>query len=187
MALLNRYQLDVIGLVGGPGLMTFTIDPAIVEGTDQGFVDAVQDFIQVFDLFTTTAITYKGFDYVEGFDSVTGTVTGQSPVVPFSEAGDDSAAALPPVTQALVTWSTGVWVNGRQLKGRTFIPGLCEDSNEPGGVLQTGVLSTIQTAANALVAAAGLVVWSRTHGVYEPVSVAQVSSKWAYLSGRRDG
>lgn len=187
MALLNRYQLDVLGLVGGPGLMTYTIDPAITENSAQDFVDAVKAFIGVFDLFTTTAITYSGFAYVEGFDSVTGTVSGQEPVVPFTEAGDDSTAALPPVTQALVTWSTGVWLNGRQLKGRTFIPGLCEDSNEPGGVLQTGVGSTIQTGANALVSAAGLVVWSRTHGTFEPVATAQVSSKWAYLSGRRDG
>lgn len=186
MALLNRYQLDIGGLAGGPGLMTFTIDPAILEFSAQDFVDSVSDFIDAIDLYLGTSVSFTGFPYVEAFNSVDGQVTGQEAVSPFTQSGDDSTAILPPVTQALVKWSTGVWVAGRQLVGHTFIPGLCEDSNEPGGVLQTGVATAITTAANNLNTAAGLVVWSRTHGTYQPVSRGDCATKWAYLSGRRD-
>jgi hypothetical protein len=167
--------------------MTFHVDPSINEGSAQDFADATEDFLNAIDIYLNTSISFRGFDYVESFDSVSGDVSGQEAVTPFTVAGDNSATVLPPVTQALIKWSTGVWVNGRQLVGKTYVPGLCEDSNEPGGVLQTGVATAFYTAANAFATAAGLVVWSRTHGVRHPVSVATVSTKWAYLSGRRDG
>lgn len=166
--------------------MTFHFDPAVGSPTVTDVRTGVAAFIGSFDVYTTTAITYTTFPYVEVFDSVTGLTSAQIPISPVGESGDDSATALPPTTQALIKWSTGVWVNGRQLVGKTFLPGFCEDSNETGGVLQTAIATVVTNGANALISALPLVVWSKTHSTFEPAATGTCATKWAYLSGRRD-
>lgn len=64
-------------------------------------------------------------------------------------------------TGAYVKWGTAAIVNGRRLKGRTFICPINGGSYDSGGTLATVTQSAIQTAAQAVAAAGKMVVWHR--------------------------
>ena len=188
MADVWRYRVELAGLAGGPGLMTFHFGPTIGTGEAQDCVDGVQTFLQAIDVFVSNAITFTGANEMEVIDMVTDQQTGTVAVTGFTEAGDDSATALPPATQMLVRWTTDAFLSGRRVQGKTFVPGLCEDSNETAGTPQAAVVSAVQAAARTLADAnLGLVVYSRTNHQSAVVADASVWNKWAILSGRRDG
>ena len=94
------------------------------------------------------------------------------------------------MTQGLVHWLTGDFVNGRQLRGKTFIPGLCEDDNTTAGLMSSTCQGVIATAADALLTASGtngpLMIYSPTNHVAEAVQANTVGTKWAVLRSRRD-
>ena len=96
---------------------------------------------------------------------------------------------LPPATQALLQLHTGVFVAGREVRGRCFIPGLTEADNSTG-VPGATLISDIQDAASDLQGASGAngawVVWSKRNAVWEPVSDMICWNKYAVLRSRRD-
>ena len=188
MADVWRYRVELAGLAGGPGLMTYHFGPTIGTSDPQDCVDAVRGFIGAIDVFTSTAITFNGGNEMEVIDMATDQQTGSLAVTPWSEAGDDSATALPPATQMLVRWTTDVFSGGRRVQGKTFLPGFCEDSNETAGTPQSAVVAAVTAGAVALAdAGVGLVVYSRVNHLAAAVESANVWTKWAILAGRRDG
>jgi hypothetical protein len=188
MAEVWRYRVELAGLAGGPGLMTFHFGPTIGTSDPQDCVDAVAAFIAAIDVFVTTAITFNGGNEMEVIEMTTDQQTGTVAVTGFTQAGDDSATALPPATQLLVRWTTDAFLSGRRVQGKTFLPGFCEDSNETAGTPQAAVVSAVEAAARTLAdAGVGLVVYSRTNGQSAAVEDASVWTKWAILAGRRDG
>lgn len=188
MAAVWRYRVELAGLAGGPGLMTFHFGPTIGTADPQDCVDAVAAFIAAIDVFVSTAITFNGGNEMEVIEMTTDQQTGSLAVTGFTQAGDDSATALPPATQMLVRWTTDAFLSGRRVQGKTFLPGFCEDSNETAGTPQGAVVTAVQAAAQTLAdAGVGLVVYSRTNGQAAAVEGASVWTKWAILSGRRDG
>jgi len=68
-------------------------------------------------------------------------------------------------TGTYVTWSTGTVVHGRRLKGRTFLAPLFGSAFQSDGTIVDAYVTTIQTAADALVAGGDLMVWHRPHGI----------------------
>jgi len=60
-----------------------------------------------------------------------------------------------------VQWSTGTIVNGRRLRGSTFLVPFLSSSYQSDGTIATAVITATNTAAAALVAGAGLSVWHR--------------------------
>ena len=117
-------------------------------------------------------------------------VTGALPAaVSFTGAGD----YLPLQTQAVMRFATSSFVNGRRLQGRSYVPGLNEGANSPGGNIQAAVLTTLGTAAGLLgttvVTAMNQRVWHRAGpggpGVSDIVTSRSVSPSWATLRSRR--
>jgi len=125
----------------------------------------------------------------EFVDEVTGQITGIETVPGGTGIGDATGDALSPASQGLVRWRTGVFVAGKEIRGRTFIPGPTEDVNQLGHP-SAGYLPLVNTAAADLITAAsgggGLVVWSRTHGQAAAVATGSVWNQWAVLRSRRD-
>lgn len=91
-----------------------------------------------------------------------------------------------------VGWNTGGIVNGRRLRGRTFIVPIPGNSYDPDGTLTAATLGVWQTWANAVQASGALGIWHRptTAGGSDGTSYAVLSSrirdKVAFLSSRRD-
>lgn len=124
---------------------------------------------------------------VETIDVATGQVIGSTAVSPYTSVGSNGADPLPWQTQGLITLATGTYVAGRQVQGHIFLPGVCENDNTAGIPV-----SSYLTAWNGYIAAAvsdvlsELVVYSRTHHNYYPVTAGHTSPKWAVLRSRRD-
>jgi hypothetical protein len=92
-------------------------------------------------------------------------------------------------TQGLIRWRTGVFIAGRELRGRTFIPGATE-SRSANGRPDSTYITTAETAAQDLLdnaaLGAALVVYSVTHRQVELVQSRSVWGQWAVLRSRRD-
>lgn len=120
-------------------------------------------------------------------DEADGQITGAVAVTPETTAYADGNDPLPGLTQGLLQLRTGVYVAGRELRGRLFIPGPTENENTAGRP-KASYLSAVNTAAtNELINAldAAPVVWSRAHGAFWPVVAATCWTEWAVLRSRR--
>lgn len=106
-------------------------------------------------------------------------------------AGSASASAAAGVG-ACVSWQTGGIVNGRRLRGRTFIVPLARDVFDGTGKVFSGSLTSLEAFATALQASGPLAVWHRptsktaTDGNSYGVISHRISPKVAFLSSRRD-
>lgn len=117
-----------------------------------------------------------------------GEQTGAFTVSAANGAGSLSAVYAPPTTQALVRWHTGTFVNGREVRGRTFIPGMVV-ANVAGGGGPVGTLtSAVNTAAAALIADANttLAIWTKRNDSAYSVASGDMWTQFAVLRSRRD-
>lgn len=109
-----------------------------------------------------------------------GTVAGSGPSNTAAGAG------------ACIGWLTGGIVNGRRLRGRTFIVPLTTAAYDLDGTITSSSLGVVSTFANAVQASGGLAVWHRpttatsTDGTSYGVISNRVRDKVAFLSSRRD-
>lgn len=106
--------------------------------------------------------------------------------------GGVSGQACPRASQALIRWNTSDISGGRQVKGKTFIPGVPAAALTDAGGLSADVVTQFTTAASTLIDASGslLVVWHRpvdgAGGSEHRVTNASVWDQLAMLTSRRD-
>lgn len=124
-------------------------------------------------------------------DHITGSTQGL-----WSEAtartGTGGVGVDGPVANAsmlLLQWRTGAYISGRELRGRSFIPGLAV-GNLVGGELRPTARATATTAAQAMAdAASAFVIWRRptvsTPGQIRNVTTGTVWNELGVLRGRR--
>jgi hypothetical protein len=177
---------------GVPGSPWFNITHWLGNDTAAGAqlaVDHVNQFYLAIGTLIDNAVTWTSGGTVEVIDPATGTLTGTFSVVPATGGGASTALALPQATQGVVQLRTGSFKNGREIRGRIFVPGLTVDALATSGDLTTGAQSTLAGAANALQAwdAPALSVWSRA-APSQAVSVEStaVPLEFAVLRSRRD-
>ena len=117
--------------------------------------------------------------------------SAQSPV-----QGAVAAASYPAGVGARINWRTGNVVDGRQLRGATFICPLAGATYANDGSINTAVTASLLTAANNLLTAAstGSVLMGVYHrpkktggdlGVFGPITVPTVGTTAASLRSRR--
>jgi hypothetical protein len=147
----------------------------------------------------TNALNWAVSGDVEFVDEVTGDLEGLTGVNPASGAGSSGADELPWTAQGLIRWRTGIVSDGRELRGRTFVPGLTEASTD-NGALTGSTVTALFNAADALVdsTTADLLVWRRPRPDLPPpalparaglTAVVASTSVWpqlAVLRSRRD-
>ncbi len=187
-AVMNRVRTLWTGVAGAPWYtnMYFTDTAVITDAQDA--VNAVGTFWSALsgNIVNTVAYTVQGA--VARIQTTDGQLVGAWACTPVTSAGTAAVDQLPRQVQGLVRWETGTVVSGRFLRGRTFIPGLGETLNNPGGVPSPTLVALFGTAGAALIADTGneLLVWSRAHGVANPAVSATGWSQWANLRTRRD-
>lgn len=99
----------------------------------------------------------------------------------------------------MVRWNTAGIVNSRRVRGRTFIVPVVNHVYAADGTLDTPDITTLQTAADAFIAASGSTpqVWSRPFpgsandptprvGTAHNITTAVVPDKAVVLTTRRD-
>lgn len=105
----------------------------------------------------------------------------------YTGIGTSANDPLPPATQLLMRLRTGAYVNGREIRGRCFIPGMTENNSDQG-VPVVGIRSTLDGLFASLVGStnAQLVVWAKTRATYAVVNSASAWNQWSVLRSRRD-
>lgn len=142
--------------------------------------------------FAARAVIANEFSYVvtpqlTAYDEVTGVTIGTQTIPNTAAAsGTDAGDNCPYQTQGEMALKTGVFVEGREIQGRIYIPGVTENFNVQGAP-DSGYVTTLQTAANTFVTSTSPLqqVWSRTHGRDEPVTGIVVRPQWKVLRSRR--
>ena len=138
----------------------------------------------------SSSVTYTVAQEGRVMEPSTGAVTGGWTDAPiYTGNGGSSSTPVPDSSQVLVRWLTGEYRDGRQVRGRSFIPGMRYDALAAGN-LNPAVVAEIQGEATAFVnAAIGFGIWRRPKpgraGILELVSTANVWSEFAVQRGRR--
>lgn len=119
----------------------------------------------------------------------TGDITDVYALAQATYTSSNAGARLPVVDQALVQLRSGYYLNGREVRGRWFIPGLNVGINSAGAVSSTfitalqGYNSTLMTSAAG---AGDLVIYSRKNGVSVDVNSMPIWGSFAVMRSRRD-
>lgn len=117
-----------------------------------------------------------------------GSWTATTPATVVGTGGGSIAAGV----GACIGWATGGIVNGRRLRGRTFLVPMAAGGYDTDGTLGGGSLLVAQQCAGGLMAAGPLGVWHRpttvggSDGTSYGVTSYKVRDKVAFLSSRRD-
>lgn len=175
------------GVPGSPGYATF-----YGAGSSSGEADLMGNFIGVFWLsladFIQSAVTITISGDVQVVDPLTGLTTGQFTFEDNVVEGSGTGSAAPSL-QGLIRWRTGDYTNGREIRGRTFVPWLAEGVSQAGRP-SAGFLTDATAAAEQLLedsaAYGGAIVYSQTHREIATIQTASVWSEFAVLRSRRD-
>jgi hypothetical protein len=188
---MHRVRTVFSGVPGTPWLSTFYFAAAIDSAQDAA--SAAGGFWGAVDALINTAVDWTTEADVSQIDEDTGNLVGVTSTSPVAGVGALNTEMGPLVSQGLIRWRTGAVINGRNLRGRTFIPGLCVSSQDDGGVVST-TLTTINAAASALISSADseLVIWHRpptpgaSGGAAAPVVTGNMWNQYASMRSRRD-
>lgn len=151
---------------------------------------ALATFLAAIEPYQTTNTTWRIRTEGRELDSNTGTLTGLwTHNVNHTGTGDSTTASVADTSQLLVRWITATIIDGRLVKGRTFIPGIQSQYINLGNVA-AGVQTAVGTAANTFAGSTGApVIWHRPKngagGSNAGVTGASVWSEFAVLRRRR--
>jgi hypothetical protein len=186
-----RAVVHMSGVAGAPyySVMNFSE----TGGTAQQAANAARQYWLNFQNLMRSGLLVTVLPEVRRVNEVTGALQGVESVTitPFTCA--DSAEAMPPATQGLCRWITGVVVGKRLLRGRTFIPALTQFTNN-GGVPDAALITAMNAAATQLIgdANSAFQVWHRPttaesgDGTGGVVTSHSAWTQFAQQRGRRD-
>lgn len=186
MALL-RLSTTWTGSAGSPYFTQSYFQGAGDAAHASGAVTALWTLIGAMATYIDDALVASISGDAEIIDVSNGQITSVVSVTGAVNAGSATGDALPPLVQGLARFNTGTYINGRQLKGRMFIPGMMEANNTVVGLPSAGMIGAINTALASYIGhASDPSVFSDTHHAASSISSATLSPKWSYLRTRRD-
>lgn len=182
MVTLAKIPVVWSGFVGGPGVSTFY---TLTTGTPP--VAAFRTFFDSIKTMLPSVARIQVPSTGVTVDSATGQTNGAWSAGVSAVVAGTGAAAYSAPTGAIVNWRTGVWTGGREMRGKTFIVPLDNGNYQNDGTLLSASVTTLQTAAGALIASApDMKVYSRHYGAVAAISSASVPDKCVVLRSRRD-
>lgn len=182
-----RVRTTFTGRPGSPGYsnLYFGGDTA---GEAQAAVTEVLDFWDGVSAYMTSGTTIVVGGDVDLVDPATGQTTGVFSVGDESTASS-GAGAEAPALQGLVRWRTGDYVNGREIRGRLFVPWLSSEaynSGVPSAAFLTQLFASADNLRVDASTAGGLMVYSQTHGQASLVTSVSTWNQFAVMRSRRD-
>lgn len=163
--------------------------------TVQACADAARAFFSTaysvgFLLPTGVSISFPSV--VDTIEATNGQLTSNTPITPPGVLTGTGTGGYAAVAGACVTWRTGIFVNGRRIRGRTFLVPAAATALQSDGTIDDGFRTNIVNAATALVAAAPeFIIWRRptsaaaSDGETALVAAGTVTDQTAFLSSRR--
>lgn len=165
---------------GGFRTITFWDNAVAVVEQRQKWQDFLVDVSSVLDNGVSWLVRTSGRE----MDNATGTLTDEwNEATEQSGSGAGSGEPVADATQVLVRWNTNTIINGRFLRGRTFIPGL-QTGLLVGGNLGSASIITVNAACVTLLTDnEGFGVWHRpVGGAGGSFSYAIAGNVWSELA-----
>lgn len=185
---LYRIRIGYSGTpVNGPSVSTFHFQSEVQEPQDA--VDSLSGVFDAWKANMVSQLTIFAEPEVETIDPATGDLLGLTAVTTWTKTGSvGSASALPNAVMGLIRWRTGVFIGGKEVRGRTFLPGFASGFVTADGNVPSAQLTSMTTGANLWRDAGdnASVVYSRVHGVAHPIISASPWNEYATLRSRRD-
>ena len=180
-----RVRSIATGVTGSPYITNHFFEAG--PGNEQVVVDRVRDFWDATKGMQVTGLSTTVQGLVDEIDPATGAIVAAHPVTSRVVNANGGPAPAAWATQGLIRWRTGYYLGGRQVQGKTFVPGMLA-AQIVGGRPSSNILTAFTNAANALVGtgAPPLVIWSRKHGVNVEVQNGSPWTEFAVLRSRRD-
>lgn len=171
----------------GPGLTTFYF----ANGSPTNAPSVVANFFTMIKSEVPQGVTWTvpdGGDLIEeSSGQLTGTWTGDSGGLVTSNGVGSYAQGV----GARISWMTDAIRGGRRVRGTTFVVPLRAGAYDPQGTIASATITTLDTAANALLSNAdwNLLIWSRPraslNGQGVPVARVEVPDKVSWLRSRK--
>jgi len=193
---MQRIRVQTTGWSGGPGISTFYINDAVAENaaTAQAAVDGLDPiWDEIVGLFpaswTATVITA-----VDTLSTGTGAITATDTITPWTKTGGSSAGFGPLASGGCVTWLTNTFLNGRRLKGRTFVSPVASEFADTDGTPKSNMLTGLNGFGAGWAGwsdgTSSPVVWHRpvagAGGASDTIVSYTVRDQFAVLRSRRD-
>ncbi len=180
-----RVQTVVTGVAGAPYYCVGYFDAAA--GTAQAAASEWQVMLTGTRLLVPQGSVWTTGPEVPTVDPVTGEIVGINVVAVDPIVGTSISALAPRSSQSLISWSTGTFVGGRQIQGRTNIPCLLGNQVNGNGDIDNDWRVALQARVTALDGSPNLqhVVWSKKNGQWQPAE-GVVRTQLAVLRSRRD-
>lgn len=178
-----RVQAVWTGPGGTPYLSTFNFQGDTQLEADNA-VTAVGNFLGTVDNSIDTGISWATNAEVLRWSDSTLEPTGIRNTTPATGSGSSAGVGAPYASQGLVRWRTGVFIGGREVRGRLFLPHLVHTGD---GVVSAATVSAVNTACATLIADPNsvLIVASRRHLTGAPVVSGSLWNQYATLRSRR--
>jgi len=195
---MHRLTMTWSGFSGAPGYSNLYFSSALVPTPTElaQTMTKVHAFFYAWRGFLPNAVTISFPSSIEEFQTTTGELQSTASVTPGATiTGIGGSAVFSSAVGACVNWKTDTVVNGRKLRGRTFmVPLQSLPSFDTDGSLNPSTRLTMLTAATNLVNdATGLpfFIWHRptpggSDGAAGPVTSTTINDKTAVLRSRRD-
>lgn len=182
MVLQVRVGWSGLGVLDSVSVLNF-LDSA---ASAQACVDAVEAGFSIFMAEISNDYTMLIEPVVRDINTATGQLQGLEGVTTSAIVGGNAAAPLAQATQALIQWRTGTFVNGREVRGRSFIPGSTAtwiSDGEP----DAGALTLLAAGGEEVITESGgtMAVWSRSSGTAHAVTSVSAWPEFAVLRSRR--
>lgn len=184
MALLKRVRISWTKWPGGPGVSTLLFE------TEQA-----PPLADVRSLFATIGnYVASGVELqVENVGQTIDTTTGKA-VAGWSAAAQTAIACSGGVNYAqpcgaYISWRSGAFINGREVRGKTFLVPLSSAWYDAEGTIHPTAVNAINTALTTFRVAGGSVqrIFSRGAAAVSPVSSSFLVDKAVVLTSRRAG
>lgn len=182
MAEIRKWTVQYRNLAGtgGGGFSTFWSDSVAGTGFQSGLIGTFLDSWAAVAQEDWNAQILPGVDV---YESTTGMKVGEDTNPDLAvRVGTVTSPQLPNQTQMCIQIRTNVFVNGRRLRGRSFVPGFSINSSLEGQPAP----ATVTAIEDNFPAGAIFGVYSATHLIFAPSTARIANIEWCVQRRRRD-
>lgn len=182
--IMQRIRTIFTGVAGTPWYNNLYFNEE--SGSPNDRISAVFEFWNTLAAVINDSVTFQVQGDVAFVDDATGDIVEVQTDLAQSGAGDETGDPLPHANQGLLRLRTGVYVGGRQIVGRVFVPGMTE-SVATNGLLTSTAITQLETAAAVLKDDEGSWrVYSPTKHTSADITSWSAWNQFAVLRSRRD-
>lgn len=180
---MKRVRTNFTGVPGSPYVSNMYLGDSFLV---QEAIDRVSEFWVILEPYMVNECQWAVEDTVVTIDAATGEIVSSASGTGGVGQGDATGEMLPPSNQILIQWYTGQYINGRELRGRTYVPAISSSNNAEGFLAPATRTAIIGDLETWYAAEGPPLIWSRAALETRAVASLDVWNQFAVLRSRRD-